>query len=288
MAMPIKANLNTKDLGKIKVYNPPKLNENGEVQNKQNFQHLSYAENVSKKVKIGSFLTTLAGVAVALGFILKKDGHTINPTKMFKDGFKKSGLYNLEYKDESKILKLAAGSIIGGLVGGELFDKKEHRSAKWRESVIQFVGNIAIPVFAVGRGSATYNKHKDAILNALKVKNIESKALRESASCAPGFAIAAACLAGGILVGNKVGNFINEQVFHVKDNRKIKASDFSAHVDDVCLGVSLIAPASGIGAVINKFIPAALMVAGVSTGVAQERPDRLKKSGFEHATTTKA
>ena len=54
------------------------------------------------------------------------------------------------------------------------------------------------------------------------------------------------------------------------------------HIDDACLVASLVAPPdSEYGVYLARIIPAALMVAGLSVGTAQERPERLNPKPIE-------
>jgi len=96
-------------------------------------------------------------------------------------------------------------------------------------------------------------------------------------------------LVTGILLGNKVGNTINEKAFHVKDNRKIRLDDMAPHIDDSCLVLSIVAANSPIGAVVSKLVPMALMVPGISVATTQEKPERLAaKAAVENSAKNSA
>ena len=73
-------------------------------------------------------------------------------------------------------------------------------------------------------------------------------------------------LVTGMYVGNRCSNKFNEKVFHKKDDRPIKWADFSAHVDDIGVAATFVAPDNIITKAISKVIPAALVVAGYETG----------------------
>lgn len=252
---------------------------------KPDFKSSSYAKNVSKKTQIGVFFTTLAGLAIPMAMILKKKGLSLNPLKSglkdFKVAFKSWGPLHINYEDSELpkvVLKLGAGSVLGGLVGGALFDKKEHMKAKCREAVIQFIGNISTPLACVSGGLALFKKIEPKLVNLMpKVKDGAKNAelLNRISKGTPGVIASLALLTAGVLLGNKVGNYINEKIFKVKDNRKIKMCDMSPHIDDLCIATSFAAASSPIGPIIKRVIPAALVVAGVSTGITQERPERL-------------
>jgi len=228
---------------------------------------------VSTKVKTGVFFTTLVGVATALAITLKGKGYSLNPSKILKTKPKNWGIFSVKYNSKEKeveklVGKLAIGSVGGGLIGGAIFDKKENMKAKYREAVIQLIGNISVPLLCVSGGMRLFNKFEPQILKSMPF-------LKGKATGAPGVIASGISLVAGIFLGNKVGNLINEKIFHVRDNRKIKLADMSPHIDDACLAISLVAAESKIGPQVSRLIPAALMVAGVSTGTAQERPERL-------------
>lgn len=232
--------------------------------------------DASSRVKKGVFVTTLLGTMTALAMIMKSKGYSLNPKNIMKTAPKNWGLWNVKYEGW-QILGLAAGSVGGGLVGGALIDDKKHIKAKLRESVIQMVGNITIPIIAVTGAVEGYKLLKGKLKITNKILDGSMKVLSSLVG-----------LGVGIVVGNKTGNTINEKIFHVKDNRHVKPADFSAHIDDMCLAISLLSAAnkstvagdvanaveaapSGLGHIISRIIPAALMVAGFSTGTMQEK-----------------
>lgn len=261
--------------------NPTKL-RNSNSQNTQNKEFQGNFANtnsvLSNKKKIGIFTTTLLGVGAVMAATLKKKGYSLKIKDIIntaKRDYKKLGLLDITYDSkkhevETLVTKLALGSVGGGLLGGILFDKKENYNAKIRESIIQLVGNIFTPLACVAVGMRTFKKYGDKIPETHRLLKIPTKG-------AANLLASGICLATGILLGNKVGNLINQSVFHSKEERKIKLSDMSPHIDDVCVATSLIAAESQIGPYISRIIPAALMVAGVSTGFAQECPENCPK-----------
>lgn len=231
----------------------------------------------SKAVKTGATITTIGAVSLALALIMKKKGFSLAPSKIAKTSPKNWGLWKCDYK-EKEIMTIAGSSVAGGLLGGAMFDKKEHMKAKFREAVIQLVGNVSVPLLCVSGGIRLFNKFKPQVLKYIPEIKGSSKLIATSNKALKSIPILVATtgsLIVGILLGNKTGNAINEKVFKVKDDRKIKAADFSPHMDDMCLAISLVSDKNVVGQAISRVIPAALIVAGVSTGVAQEKPERL-------------
>lgn len=236
----------------------------------------SRPQPLSNKQKLGIFTTTLLGVGTALAFILKgkKDvKYALNLKKIFNTAPSKWGIFNAVYKDEEipwMVIKLGVGSVAGGLLGGALFDKKENMKAKIRESIIQLIGNIGTPLACVYFGMKGFKKIEPKIQKFLPTaKSIKTNKIIKGI---PGVFATGLSLCIGIVLGNKVGNLLNEKIFHVKDNRKLKLSDMSPHLDDLCVAVTI---AGSENPVIPRFIPAALMIAGFSAGTAQEKPERL-------------
>lgn len=217
------------------------------------------------KVKNGVLLTTIGGVLTGMAIVLKKGGYTINPAKMFKGPAKNWGITKVDYK-EWEVIILAASSISGGLLGGHLFDKKDNMKAKLREAVIQMGGNILIPLGCVGGGARIYDKY-------YKEKVIKKFKLPKKKEGIPNMILAAVTLGLAIYLGNKTANFINEDIYKIRDDRTVKIADMSGHVDDTCMAISLADSESIISKTISRVIPLALLVCGYSSGVMQEWPE---------------
>lgn len=265
MSLQVVSNLNTKPNNMIPV-NPANPVSNGSA-----FKVYDEQQKASNKVKVGVFLTTLASVGVATAIALKLKGKLTNP---FKTPIKQWGLFSVEYTDKD-LPKLVVGvggsSIAGGLIGGAIFDKKENMKAKYREAVIQAIGNIATPLACVAGGLALFKKHLEPkILNKLAENGHTGKIAKGM----PNAIASGIFLIAGIISGNKIGNYINKTFFKVDDKRKLKLTDMSPHIDDVCLSLSV--TLGDKVAFISRLIPAALMVAGFSTGIAQEHPKKLE------------
>lgn len=235
-------------------------------------------------VKLGVFATTLAGVCAAMFMTFRK-----NPSANFKS-FKKLGdikdfimaFKKIKYDDKTDelawtVAKLGIGSVGGGLLGGAIFDKKENLKAKIRESVIQLVGNIGVPLLCVAGGGKLFEKHlAPKLIDLCKLKNFKW----DKAEKIPQIIAQTGLLITGIFAGNSLGNVINKTFFNVDEKRKIKLTDMSPHIDDVCVSSSLVFKDIEL---ITKFVPPALMIAGYSAGTAQESPSRIEEQKIKTA-----
>lgn len=229
------------------------------------------AEFLSQNQKVQIFAATAIGMITGLALCGRRQGVNI-----FKwEEFKNLKIGSLE------ILGLAVGSLVGGLTGGIAVDKTNKRD-KIRESLQQFVGNIAFPLGFVAAGNMAY----DAAVKKFDLKPpvFENKIANAISKSAPVVAVTAGSLALGIVVGNKVANLVNNKIFKKDEERKIKMSDLAAHVDDTLLGATLVAQnlapaqgtlatgygtASAIGSAASRLIPPALIVPGYVAGTAQ-------------------
>lgn len=234
------------------------------------FRVYDVQEKAPTRVKVGVFFTTLAGVLAAMAITLKGKGYSLKPMEFFK------GLTHVKYEEgevEKLVMKLAVGSVGGGLIGGAIFDKKENRKAKYREAIIQLVGNIGTPLACVAGGMRLFKKFEPKIHSAMEKLPESMKFLKsEKGKGIPSVIASACCLITGIFAGNKIGNTINKVVFKCDEKRTLKITDMSPHIDDLGIATSFVVPPeSAIGHIITRIIPAALMIAGFSTGVAQER-----------------
>ncbi|MBO7671948.1 hypothetical protein J6S88_00910 [bacterium] len=259
------------------------------------------SENTApKRVRRGVLLTSAMGTATAFGIIAHKQGFFIKNLKNIK--MKDWALFKVTPKslkiEEKEILALAGGSVLGGLTGGAIFDKKENFKAKLKEALNQILGNVAVPVAFVGGASRLYRKYETQILskvpqitknckfarkillNAIenskkgrrvKLLNRSIKYINRALRAIPPVTVTGIALAAGIISGNRVSNFINEKLYKQKVDRNIKATDFAPHVDDLCLAITLMAPGTPVGEVIARTIPAFLTVPGYQTGIAQNK-----------------
>lgn len=252
------------------------------------FQHNHHNKNSdkpeNKTLKRTVTAASALGVGAAYAIIAKKQGFSINPSKILKTPIKDWALIKLFDKkhperkliklEEWEILGLAAGSIAGGLTAGTLLDKKSNKKAKIREAVNQFLGNVCVPVAFVKTAAVLYDKNKRLILShvpQIKGDGKTVKVINKSLKCIPSAVMTLIALGAGIVSGNKVSNFLNEQVFHKKVERHIKKTDFAPHVDDIGMAVSLMADKTKVSSAITNTVPLFLCVPGIQAGMAQEK-----------------
>lgn len=242
------------------------------------------SNNKQPKLKPAVTIASALGVGAAYAIIAKKQGFSINPSKILKTPVKDWALIKLYDKkqpdrkiiklEEWEILGLAGGSIAGGLTAGTIIDEKKNFKAKIREAINQFVGNVCIPVAFVKGVSVLYDKNKRQILSKVPQLSGDGKAVKytnKALKCMPSAAMTLVALGAGILTGNKFSNFINEKVFHKKVERHIKKTDFAPHVDDIGMAVSLMADKSKISTAITNTVPLFLCVPGFQAGMAQDK-----------------
>lgn len=186
--------------------------------------------------------TTTLGVAASLAILAKRAKYSLKPSKMFSD-IKNSYLAKVKYHEE-QVIPIGIGTSLGGLAGGYLIDKdSNNRKAKRREAVMQ-IGNISIPILTVE--------------NFAKVGERYGKTAKTISAVAGIFA--------GVYLANFLMNKLSNVIFHTKQGeRGVKATDFSAHLDDMVVAASYISDAKLVD-FIARFIPAALMVAGNEVG----------------------
>ena len=108
-----------------------------------NFNQTNY--NIKKderKLKTAVAVTSALGVATALAHISKKQGFSLNPSRIAKTPIKDwaiFGLYSKHHPERKlvhlegpEVIELASASVAGGLIGGLVFDDKKHRKAKYK------------------------------------------------------------------------------------------------------------------------------------------------------------
>lgn len=241
-------------------------------------------------VKAGTAAMSALGVAASVAVIAKKQGFSFSPSRIAQTPLKDWAIFKIPNKNKSngnilkletfEILGIGLGSVLGGLAGGAIFDKKENFSSKCSEAVSQFFGDIAVPLSFVALPTMAYKSFEDLAKKQtkhLKLQNISkfiqgNKVLKILCPTL----VSGTSLATGIIAGNKICNKFNEHVHGVKQERGIRLTDFAPHLDDVCLAITLMASESPVGSIISKFVPLALMVAGIETGTAnpQNRVDK--------------
>ncbi len=263
-------------------------NENASFEQKQ------YLGNDAKKnhVKLGVLLTTLLGAGTALAAISKKQGFSLSPSKIKNTKIKDWAIFKLPKNkndaskvlefEEKEILFMAAGSVSGGLLGGMAFDDKKHRRSKVKEAVNQMLGDVMVPLAFVAGPTRLYQAFEDLYKENKNTKHVKLKNAAKYVSnnkflkifCP--VVVSGTSLAAGIIAGNKVSNYINEKLHKEKVERKIKATDFAPHVDDVCLAVTLMADKSPLSSFISKLVPFALLVPGLETGNAKKHEHKVQ------------
>jgi len=262
------------EINPVKTYQYNKLSFN------HNHAPKHQEEEPSTKLKYGVLASSAAGVGIASAIIAKKQGFSLNPKVIFSQSPKNWAMLKLFNKndknaklmeiEEEQILMLAGGSAAGGLAGGALLDDKKHLKSKFRETVSQLLGNVAVPVACVGLTSRVYKKNKEAILS--KVPQVRGngklvKGFNKFLKAAPSAALTLISLGAGIIGGNRLSNLINENIFHKKINREIKTTDFAPHVDDIGMAVTLMADKSVLSTAITRTVPAFLCVPGYQIGI---------------------
>lgn len=191
--------------------------------------------------------TTVLGVAASSAILAKKAGYSLKPSKMFKD-IKNSYLAKVDFHDK-EVITLGAGSCLGGLAGGYMIDKdKQSRKSKNREAVMQ-IGNISIPILTVEQFAKLGGKFGK---------------LTKGISAILGIFV-------GVHLANFLMNHLSNAIFKNKsDERGVKATDFSAHLDDMVVAASYISDNKYVHN-IARLVPVALMIPGFEVGT--------KKSG---------
>lgn len=262
------------------MYIQPVTNYN---QKNTTFTHFPKSDEPITKEKIGTAAMAALGVATSVAMIAKHQNFSLNPSRIAKTPIKDWAIFKIadENKPKVKVLKFEApqillmglGSVLGGLVGGAIFDKKENFSAKCSEAVNQLLGDVSIPLGFVAVPTILYKKFEK-----LAQKETTHTNLQKASKFITGnkflkvlcpTVVSGTSLATGIIAGNKVSNAINEKVHGIKADRGIRITDFAPHIDDVCLAITLMAENSPVGSIISKFVPIALTVAGIETGNAK-------------------
>ncbi len=172
-----------------------------------------------KKVNIGVALTSVGATLLPLLILRKKQGKVLD-----KDVFQKLGAkdktkaffnsFNIEY-NLKEMLMVGGSSILGGLFGGFIFDKKGNKKEKTQEAVSKMF-NILIPTTIVS-----------GLTKLTEVKNIKSPIAKVGA------------IVIGVGLGMPISNFISNKINSKivdKDNfeeKKLKPKDYLVHIDDI-------------------------------------------------------
>lgn len=216
--------------------------------------------NNRTKVAVASVAGSALGIATSVAgiYAMAKKG---NPTLALK---------NLAYQ-EKDVLMIGASSILGGLAGGLLADNdKENIAPKLREASQQFVGNTLFPVSFIAIGNKILEK-TNFQLPKLKSTSKLATAANVVLGALPRIITTAVGLAGGVTVGNKLMNTINDKIYNEKVKHSVEAEDMLMHSDDVCVATSLLFKnAPKISSITNAILPATFLVAGAKSGMQQK------------------
>ncbi|MCM1265217.1 MAG: hypothetical protein NC200_03375 [Candidatus Gastranaerophilales bacterium] len=247
-----------------------RIAEKNSTASKVKEKHEHEEERLPQNARTGINICTALGVAASLAILAKTDKHkkySLNPKKILNSKLKDTYLLGAKYKSK-EIITIGAGSCLGGLIGGALFDKKENFNAKVREAVVQ-ITNISLPILFV-EGLSTLGKQAEKLMPNWAASN---NILKKSVTKLPSVVGAMVGLGTGMYIGNKASNKVNEKVFNKKDDRPIKISDFSAHIDDICVAATFVAEDNILTKIASRFIPLALLVAGGEVGNKQEHSE---------------
>lgn len=231
-----------------------------------------------KKVKAAALAGSALGIgAVVLSVLLKarKGGNPVN-------------LVDLKYT-EMDALKIGAASVLGGLAGGTILDSKENTKPKIRESIQQFGGNILFPVSILALNNKILDKLnikmpqiKDSAKIVERLKSFlksDDKAIKilgktnSAIKHLPRVAVTVASLIGGMELGNVVMAKLNEKIFKSKVRHEVVPSDYTAHLDDMCLTASFISENPAIQRFTSKLLPLTFLVAGYKSGAHRKEQD---------------
>ena len=212
-----------------------------------------------KKVTAASIAGSAIGIAGAVAGVYA----------MAKKGNPAASIKNLRY-EEKDVLLIGAGSVLGGLAGGLAADSdKKNVKPKLREASQQFFGSMACPIGLLAIGNKILDK-TNFQLPKLKSASKAANAVNGVLSVLPRVAVAVGTLIGGMEIGNKVMNAVNDRVFNEKVEHHIHKEDYLVHADDLCLAANmLLKDAQSVSAVTSKVLPAAFIVAGSKTGMAK-------------------
>ncbi len=211
----------------------------------------------ARRVAIGSVIGSAAGIA----------GSVIGVYAMSKGKNPSVKLSNLKY-NETDALLIGAGSVVGGLLGGLATDKdKKNAKFKLREASQQFIGNMLFPLGTLAIGNSILEKTKFSLP---KIKSSSKTALVANKALAvlPKVGMILTALIGGMEVGNKFMNKVNNKIFKEEVKHDIEAEDYLVHADDIMLAANmLLKDAKAVSNVTSKILPATFIVAGSKTGM---------------------
>lgn len=198
--------------------------------------------------------STLAGAAVAIA-------GAVSAITMMQKGKENRKFFQQLIKndyEELQVIGLGGASILGGLVGGVLSDKKETHKSKAREAMLQFFGNFVAPVSLLAGV-------RKALENSLFKKGAEETLLRTAGK--------AGVVVATLLIGTKLGNMImqpvNNKIFKENKKRDMCLKDLSASVDDMGYSLPFISNSPIIKTWTPRLLPFIFFIPGYETGTKQ-------------------
>lgn len=182
---------------------------------------------------------------------------------MFKLSSYKNLVKNAKY-GPLDIITMAGFSIAGGGALGAFLDKKNAK-AKLKESISQFVGNIALPVSALTAGAVMAGK---TIGKTIFNKNITEQNVKWVK-----IPMSIAGLAIGMFGGHKIANALNKVLFKEKrtaeEERELSPADLMVHVDDIATTAGMVSKGVPAYQGIARVVPAAIILPGILAGFAE-------------------
>ena len=225
---------------------------------------VSQKNNNQRKNKAVVTAASIAGSALGVA------GTVAGLYAIAKKGNSATSLLNLKYAEKDALL-IGAGSIVGGLAGGLIADhNKENINPKLREASQQFVGNTLFPIVT----SAFANKALDK--SGFKLPQINStskiaKIANVALAAVPKVVVTLASLIGGMQVGNKLMNTVNNKIFKEDVKHSIAPEDMLVHSDDICLTANmLLKDTKVISSITSKALPLTMIIPGAKAGMQQK------------------
>lgn len=177
-------------------------------------------EESSEKLNLPVIATTISGTVLSILVLRKLQGKALEKNALNGMNFAEKAKtilksFNIEY-GLNEMLFTSAGSILGGLAGGLIFNKNENKKSKVKESVFQF-NNIAVPTIIIA-GLLKLSEQSN------KLKGVFPKIVSVMAGIGAGMPLAA-------MISNKINNIFIDK--NNQDTRKLRIKDSFVHVDDV-------------------------------------------------------
>lgn len=220
--------------------------------------------NINKYNKSKVTLASVAGSALGIA------GSVAGVYAMAKKGNPALTLSKLAYGEKDALL-IGTGAVLGGLAGGLIADdNKENIVPKLREASQQLIGNTLFPISTLALGNKLLEK-SNFKLPKINSNSKPAKIANVVLSFLPKAAVTLISLTGGMAVGNKVMNIVNNKIFKEEVKHQVKPEDMLVHSDDICLTASmLLKDSKTISSVVSKALPLSFIVSGAKTGMQQK------------------